>query len=333
MQSRKLYARRDSKHNGGGNRAKIIRRRTRALVEAMEQRVFLSGSVTIQDSPTGIFPQFDFADPNPNSGGEFGYQVVPLSTGNVVVTDPTDNAGGTDAGAVYLFNGTTGALISTITGSVNDLVGNEGIVALSNGNFVIDSPEWSGGNGTDLGAVTWGSGATGVSGVVSASNSIVGSTPSDSVGSSGIKALTNGDFVIGSSNWSNGGISSAGAATWADGTTGQSITGFGAVSAANSLVGSTSGDYVGGNGITPLKNGNYVVDSNDWQNGNSGQDWGAVTWGNGTGGTVGAVSASNSLVGGTAGDGVGSNGITVLTNGNYVVRNPDVTTGLSHLPC
>ena len=37
-------------------------------------------------------------------------------------------------------------------------------------------------------------------------------------------------------------------------------------------------------------------------------------------GTVVAVSATNSIVGGKTGDQVGSGGITVLANGNYVVR-------------
>ena len=55
----------------------------------------------------------------------FGSTVLPLSTGNVVVTDPCDDAVATDAGAVYLYNGLTGVLISTLTGSTaDDQVGN-----------------------------------------------------------------------------------------------------------------------------------------------------------------------------------------------------------------
>jgi hypothetical protein len=50
----------------------------------------------------------EFVDPHPAAGNQFGASVVPLSTGNVVVTSPFDDAGGTDAGAVYLFNGRTG---------------------------------------------------------------------------------------------------------------------------------------------------------------------------------------------------------------------------------
>ena len=72
----------------------------------------------------------------------------------------------------------------------------------------------------------------------------------------------------------------------------------GAVSAANSLVGSTANDQVGFWGVTALSNGNYVVSSPDWDNGAI-ADAGAVTWGNGTSGVTGAVSAANSLVGST----------------------------------
>ena len=60
--------------------------------------------------------------------------------------------------------------------------------------------------------------------------------------------------------------------TWGSGTAGVS----GAVSAANSLVGSHAGDFVGG-GVTALTNGNYVVGSPNW-NGNEG----SVTWVSGT---------------------------------------------------
>ena len=45
-----------------------------------------------------------------------------------------------------------------------------------------------------------------------------------------------------------------GAETWGNGATGQSVTGFGAVSAANSIIGSTNNDEVGGQ-IAALSNG------------------------------------------------------------------------------
>ena len=54
------------------------------------------------------------------------------------------------------------------------------------------------------------------------------------MGGSGVTALTNGNYVVSSTNWDNGTASNAGAVTWGSGTAGIS----GAVSSANSLVGS-----------------------------------------------------------------------------------------------
>ena len=91
-----------------------------------------------------------FVDPDPAPGNHFGAAVVVLSTGNVVVTSPDDNAGGTGAGAVYLFNGTTGALISTLIGShAGDNIGSGGVTALSDGNYVVESPDWTNGAAAD----------------------------------------------------------------------------------------------------------------------------------------------------------------------------------------
>ncbi len=152
----------------------------------------------------------------PAQGNQFGAAVVVLSTGNVVVTAPDDNAGGTGAGAVYLFNGTTGALISTLIGShAGDNIGSGGVTALSDGNYVVESPSWTNGAAADLGEVTWGSGTAGVSGAVSATNSLVGSTEADDVGYGGVTALSNGNYVVSCPFWTNGEAADAGAVTWA----------------------------------------------------------------------------------------------------------------------
>ncbi|MES2658775.1 MAG: Ig-like domain-containing protein, partial [Verrucomicrobiota bacterium] len=263
------------------------------------------------------FPEF--VDPNPSGGNGFGTAVIPLNTGNVVITSPNaDISGVANCGAVYLFNGSTGALISTLTGSTaNDQVGGTsatGVMALASGNFVVLSPNWDNGAVVDAGAATWGNGTTGVSGAVSAANSLVGSKATDQVGS-GATVLTNGNYVVRSVNWDNGAISNAGAVTWGSGTAGVS----GAVSAANSLVGPTANDNVGLNGVTALTNGNYVVLTGTWDNG-AVMNVGAATWRSGTTATSGTVSAANSLVGTKANDNVGSQNATALANGNYVVR-------------
>ena len=256
------------------------------------------------------FPEF--IDPNPNPGNLFGQTVVPLSTGNVVITSPGDDAGGTNAGAVYLFNGATGALISTLTGSqANDQVGSNGVTALSNGNYVIASWIWDNASAVDAGAVTWGSGTSGVSGAINSSNSLVGTKNKDNYGRS-VTALSNGNYVVSSPGWDNASAVDAGAVTWGSGTSGVS----GAINSGNSLVGTTVDDRVGS--VTALSNGNYVVIIPSWDNA-SAWNAGAVTWGSGTSGVKGAVTASNSLVGSTVDDLVGYNGVTALSNGNYVV--------------
>ncbi len=247
--------------------------------------------------------------------------VTALSNGNYVVCSQSwDNGAINSAGAATWGDGTTGTVgvvsaANSLVGSTeSDQVGFFRAIALSNGNYVVSSPNWDNGAVTNAGAATWGNGTTGTVGTVSAENSLVGSNADDQVGTPGVTALSNGNYVVNSRNWDNGVVSDAGASTWANGTTGLT----GAVSAANSLVGSKSSDFVGFHLAIALTNGNYVVRTQYWDNG-AVWDVGAATWGNGTTGTVGTVSAENSLVGSIASDGVGNNKVVALSDGNYVV--------------
>ncbi len=286
-------------------------------------------NIEIKDLIPGI-SYLAIPNPNTTAGDMFGYTVSELSNGNLVVTaiGSDINGGATNVGRVYLFSG-TGTLISTLSGStMDDNLGMGGITALTNGNYVVNSLIWDNGSAVNAGAVTWGNKDTGVSGVVSASNSLVGSTGFDQVGGSGVTALTNGNYVVRSSNWDNGSAIDAGAVTWGDGATGGTRL-VGIVSASNSLVGYVNYDLVGNKGIAALANGNYVVASDNWDNLFYGNivNAGAVTWGNGTTGISGAIDSSNSLVGSKAYDNVGLNGITALTNGNYVARSSNWDNG------
>jgi len=267
-----------------------------ASPEALEFRVMLSGAPA------------EFVNPNPVQGDGFGSNVTVLTNGNVVILAPDGGDG-----AVYLFNGQTGALISTLTGTGPGDMGLTKVTALTNGNFVVDAVSTDG----PMGTVTWGNGTTGVSGTISASNSLI--LPSYS-SDSGVTALSNGNYVVDSPTWNNG----LGAVTFGNGVAGV----VGAISASNSLVGTNTNDDVGIGGVTALNNGNYVVDSPNWNG-----TFGAVTFGNGGSGVTGAVSANNSLVGSEAADYVGygsyrssgyggDGGVTPLTNGNYVVDSP-----------
>src|SRR5436190_13771169 len=240
--------------------------------------------------------QVDIA--GPAGSVAFGTSVVVLPNGNIVVTDP--DKGANQIGAVYLY-GPTGTLISTLSGSsTGDHVGDGGIVVLGNGNYVITSQNWSNVGASGAGAVTWGSAVAGVSGTVSAANSLVGSTTEDRVGT--VTALGNGNYVVVTDSWHNLAVADAGAVTWCNGSSGKS----GAVSVLNSLVGTTTGDRVGRGQVFELVNHNLVVVSPDWNNGVVATAVGAATWINGASGIVGAVSATNSLVGTTSDDHVGA---------------------------
>lgn len=256
-----------------------------ATAERLEHRTLLAAAFA------------EFVDPNPSPDNGFGTEVVPLSTGNVVVTSPFDDAGGTDAGAVYLFNGATGELISTLTGSHDfDLVGRidsqkNSVIPLTNGNFLIVSPRWSADNAAGVGAVTFASGVTGASGFVSQQNSLIGNSSGDRLGRNGaIIALPNGDYVVHNPTASSGGVEDVGSITHGDGDQGTT----GVVSVANSLIGTRRGDAA--TQILVLANGDYVALRPGWDSPTV-QDAGAVTRIDGDTGLTGHVDATNSLVG------------------------------------
>jgi hypothetical protein len=295
-----------------------------------------AGAVTWGNGSTGISGPVSAANSLVGSSannrvGSDG--VTALTNGNYVVSSSFwDNTSPAteDAGAVTWGNGSTGisgpvSTANSLVGtSARDFVGFPGVTALTNGNYVVRSPNWDNPSpaAEDAGAVTWANGSTGISGPITAANSLVGSSANDNVGSPGVTALTNGNYVVSSRVWNNTSppTEDAGAVTWANGSTGIS----GPITAANSLVGSSANDQVGSGGVTPLTNGNYVVRSSFWDNTSpAAANAGAVTWANGSTGISGPITAANSLVGSSANDNVGNSVVTPLTNGNYVVRSPD----------
>uniref|UniRef100_UPI000A6A2F72 two-partner secretion domain-containing protein n=1 Tax=Aquitalea magnusonii TaxID=332411 RepID=UPI000A6A2F72 len=310
-------------------------------------------NITISAS-AGDVASANLIDPDAGSGSGFGTMAVQLSGGSYVVTKPNDTvANNSAAGSVFFYNGTTGALMSAFQGShANDQVGSGGLLFLNYQNwynsyyigsalvndttkpFLILSPSWNGG----AGAISWVGANGSLSGTLSSSNSLVGSTSTDAIGGS-VSLLPNNNYVSIAPQWNTG----KGAVTLGSAASG--ITGV--VSSANSLVGSNGtiaadnnlgGDQVGSSGITILSNGNFVVDSPYWN-----KNAGAVTLVDQNSGLTGTVSAANSLVGnagslysatctlycfngtnsGTSygyynGDGVGSS-VQALSNGYYAV--------------
>jgi hypothetical protein len=268
------------------------------------------GTLSPSNSLVGAKTSDNFASPG----------VIRLADGDyVIISSGMDGAVATDIGAVTYGSGTAGvsgvqsAANSLVGSQTGDQVGSGTITELTNGNFVVSSPNWDSGGVVDVGAATWVSGTTGLVGQVSAVNSLVGSTDSDRVTEPKVVALTNGNYVVTSARWANGAVLDAGAATWGNGTTGV----VGAVSTSNSLHGTAAQDRVGGGEAIALTNGHYVVRSLSGA--------GAATWGNGTTGITGPVNASNSIVGTHPADNVGY--AQALTNGHYVIRSPEWDNG------
>ncbi|HLP02153.1 MAG TPA: YDG domain-containing protein [Opitutaceae bacterium] len=262
-----------------------------------------------------------------------------LTNGNYVVSSYYwHNASGTEVGSATWVNGATGqtsdgintvsAANSLIGSTASDGISDGGITALTNGNYVVASLSWNSAN-PSVGAVTWGNGATGTAGIVGAANSLTGAQSFDIVGSGGITALSNGNYIVLSPYFDDGAISNAGAATWQDGSTGGTRLLGAVIGSANSLVGSANNDLVGKWGTALPLNGNYVIGSPQY---NSGA--GAATWVDGSNGHTAngsnTISAANSLLGSSTGtwdnsdlryyggDEVGDY-VVELTNGNYVV--------------
>jgi Repeat of unknown function (DUF5650)/FG-GAP-like repeat/FG-GAP repeat len=283
--------------------------------------------------------------PSPAGGGSFGTRVTLLPNGNFVVTDPFYSSAALEkVGAVYLYD-PTGTLVSRMVGVLAfDEAGSGGVAVLSNGDFVVSTPTWQKfiqqGNQTLtlVGAVTKCSGKTGCPTNISAENSLTGDKGNDLVGGGGLNdaiiPLSNGNYVVRSFYWSlSAAVTHVGAVTFCDGAANGCANKI--VSGNNSLIGSTSDDYVGGNlndvgiNITILSGGDYVVSSPQWNRGGSAPSAGAVTQCSGTTGCVGAVSTANSLTGAISGNAVGGNnlqdyggGVFPLPNNMYIVADP-----------
>uniref|UniRef100_Q3AQF8 Filamentous hemagglutinin-like protein n=1 Tax=Chlorobium chlorochromatii (strain CaD3) TaxID=340177 RepID=Q3AQF8_CHLCH len=272
-----------------------------------------------------LLSQFQFQlisllDPNATAGNQHGSgAILELLNGNLLVTSPLDDVGGSDAGALRLYR-PDGTLLSTLTGSATgDLSGGTITPLQGNSNAVFLASNWSNGTAAKAGAVTWIDGTNGVSGTISEGNSFVGTHANDGMDAEVI-ALSNGNYVAHLPSWQHDEVLNAGAVAFGNGTSGSA----GTISEANSLVGTKANDSDSAK-VVALTNGNYVVASPLWDNGST-TNVGAVTWGNGQTGKVGAISGSNSLIGTKSGDNVGLQ-VTSLANGNYVIGSPNWDNG------
>ncbi len=282
-----------------------------------------------------------------SAGDQVGLNVSTLSgsAANYVVTSPnwSYDAGGSllsNAGALTLIGnsdltGFVGAGNSLVGTHANDFIGNSIVNYGSYGFILSTAPGWDGGKG----AITRIDLASPVVGEVSSVNSLVGTLSTDQVGSRIIGNLGYGYLLSVASDWGGG----KGAVTFIPGSGTAAV---GQVSAANSLVGGTTLDHIGGSiayestafysytgvqsgtGVELLGSGHYLVRAPDWDNAR-----GLVAWGSKTTGVSGELSVANApnlaLVGamsagavaGYTGDKLGAR-VATHYDGSYMVFTP-----------
>jgi hypothetical protein len=257
----------------------------------------------------------------PDGTRRFGSTVTVLSSGNYVVYDPAWSSDGVDnVGAVFVYDGDTNQLLSTLTGKSSEDTLHSHIVPLGNGNFLFVTPYFDHQGVTDVGAVTWVDGSESATRTISVESSLVGHMETQRVGAkpngwdSDVTVLRDGNYVIVNEAWGAGGVTDFGAVTWGSGVSGVS----GNITSSNSLVGTKKHDFVAVY-VKALRSGNYVVGSPFWDNGDI-IDAGAVTWGDGDSALNGHISVESSLIGSSEHERVGDQ-IVRLRNGNYVSVN------------
>jgi hypothetical protein len=243
--------------------------------------------------------------------------VIPLANGNYVVASPSwDDGAVRDVGAATWGSG-SGGLVGPVS-AANSLVGGarddaiaQYIVPLPDGDYVLGSPFWS----ESRGAATWGDGSGASTGVVDATNSLVGSTIDDLVTASGIYPLVGGDYVVGASRWSREGAPLAGAVARGRGD-GSSV---GPIGPSNAVVGVQGNDRVGLGGVFALPDGGFLVRSG------LASGFGAITRsGFPDGPGPSHVEAANSLSGRTETDRIGGPGAVVQSDGAIIVYTANI---------
>jgi len=216
-----------------------------AMADDVVGPVVDAGSVRLVDGVTGA--QIGVAIEGDNASDQLGFgDTIALANNNFMVASIFDDVGLANNGSVRLISGTTGLEIGVITGDdANDQLGFSvnGITALANNNFVIASQLDDEGL-ADNGSVSL---INGVTGVPVGGGTITGSTTNDQLGSGGIFALTNNNYVIVSPLDDEVGVD-LGTARLVDGASGTQIGASIAGSVANDLnlatvTGSAAGDY------------------------------------------------------------------------------------------
>jgi hypothetical protein len=223
-----------------------------------ENGIVDAGSVRLVSGSTGaqIGPALTGNQVEDFLGSE---RVLALGNGNVVVVSPRDDVGGiVDAGSIRLVDGTTGLQIGpTLAGdTAGDGLGASGrSTVLSNGNCAVVSIYDEEGGVSNAGSVRLFSGTLGVQ----LGPTLAGDVAQDRLGSGGILALGNGNFVTRSPQDNEGGVARAGSVRLVSGVSG--------VPLLPQLAGATSNDQERTSVAAPPHGGFFVVGFANWDNG------------------------------------------------------------------
>lgn len=267
------------------------------------------GSARLVDGTTGM--QIGTPIVGDVAGDSFRFQVTPLANNNYVIASPFDVENGIQGGSVRLVDGNTGLQIGT------PIVGNEPVrfdgllvTALANNNYAIATPRENAGGVSSAGSVRLVDGNTGMQ----IGAPIVGDMINDSLGSQGITALSNSNYVVVSQEDNVGNISAAGSVRLVDGNTGVQI--------GAPIVGDVLGDFIGSSGVTALANSNYVINS-EFDDENGIVDAGSVRLIDGSTG----LQIGTPIVGNSEGVSIGFQIVISLANSNYVIAVPSDNSG------
>ncbi|MFQ3229889.1 WD40 repeat domain-containing protein [Reinekea sp.] len=245
----------------------------------------------------------ELLDPTPGANDKFGYQVVILGNGNIVVSDSQDSSRFANNGAVHLYSPLSSTPIGSVYGDAGgDQLGSTRITALPNSHYVVTSAIDNENGVVDVGSVRLVDGRSGMQ----IGSTLAGHVAYDYLGSSSITALSNNYYVVASADEDVNGIANAGSVRLMNGNTGIQI--------GSIIAGNTTNDSLGFDSVTELPNGNYVIAS-AYDDENGIVDAGSVRLVDGlTGEQIGSMLTGDALA-----DRLGGSSITALPNGHYVI--------------
>jgi len=275
---------------------------------ADEDALVDAGSITLINGETGGIIGTPLQGLSGEQYGLKSEHVVALANDNFVVIAPSvDEAGITKAGKVMLVDGNTGALIGTplVGDQAYDRLGYDGVTALNNGNYVINSRDDSHNSLAKAGSVTLVDGLTGAMiGTPLYGDVAFDSRRQESRDGNQIFALKNSNFVL-LSPFDNA----------------DSVTDSGSFMLVNGASGKMIGSMTKGDQTNDLLNAQVIVSGNNFaviapfdDMGTTRANAGSSTLVNGANGSV-----INKVYGEDVDDRFGFSGATFLETGNFVV--------------